>query len=371
MDDPYLCKREETEALLEEIVALVSSSKAVHPYARSTVRGLHQLFLHDEELSLLPSNEVNGQISTIIGLNLEGIFVSGMVEQQRLSNITEKVYALLGAYTHTKDIDVLDAFLYEAFNIDPCFNAHVDLLSSFCATSALGLSSKVMEEDQIPPQKVMLFLDAMQTLSKETGSSWAPKCDELKVFMFDRLDSYDKGEQEWIIGPNFETLFLKVPSNALYTAPQEKKLLLKQAQPPTFKGEGAHAECDVEAWIEAMEDYFEAGETQPINQTMLAMFCLVGDAKIWWKQHRKDLGVLGSSQSWEKIKEAVTTRYLPSAHRDAKMNGFFALKQLSLSVGEYYSKFVTLGRYVPKMSTEQLVARFCQGLNQLCNGISL
>ncbi|MCO5591337.1 hypothetical protein L7F22_045319 [Adiantum nelumboides] len=46
------------------------------------------------------------------------------------------------------------------------------------------------------------------------------------------------------------------------------------------------------------------------------------------------------------------------------MNEFYALQQLGLTLEEYYSKFVSLRRYVPSMSTEQQIARFCQGLNR-------
>ncbi|MCO5602660.1 hypothetical protein L7F22_056796 [Adiantum nelumboides] len=148
----------------------------------------------------------------------------------------------------------------------------------------------------------------------------------------------------------------------LYTATQEKKLLLKQVQLPTFKGEGPNIERDAEAWIEAMDDYFLAAGITPANQAMLSMFRLSGDAKLWWKQHCRDNPT--SSPSWEKMKQAVKDRYLPPAHQALKMNEFYALRQLGLTLEEYYSKFVSLGRYAPSMSTEQQIARFCQGLNR-------
>ena len=37
--------------------------------------------------------------------------------------------------------------------------------------------------------------------------------------------------------------------NVVYTEVQEKKLLLKQMQPPLFKGEGTDIEKEAEAWI--------------------------------------------------------------------------------------------------------------------------
>ncbi|MCO5574550.1 hypothetical protein L7F22_028338 [Adiantum nelumboides] len=159
----------------------------------------------------------------------------------------------------------------------------------------------------------------------------------------------------------------QVPPNAVYTAVQEKKLLLKLAQPPNFKGEGVNVERNVEVWLEAMDDYFEAAGTHPQNQTMLAMFRLTGYAKIWWKTHCRDSDIIGASQTWEQIKDAVTARYLPPAHKATKMNKFFSLRQLSSTLEEYYSKFVTLRRYAPKMTLEQQVARFCQGLMEPLN----
>ena len=44
------------------------------------------------------------------------------------------------------------------------------------------------------------------------------------------------------------------------------------------------------------------------------------------------------------------------------MNEFYRLKQFSLSLEEYYSNFVSLRRYAPLMTEEQIIARFCQGL---------
>ena len=153
--------------------------------------------------------------------------------------------------------------------------------------------------------------------------------------------------------------------NAVYTEVQEKKLLLKQMQPPSFKGEGMDIEKEAESWIETMDDYFTAVGTTATNRSMLALFRLSGEAKLWWKQHCRDIGISENSQSWSEIKQAVKERYLPPAHEALKMNEFFRLRQLSLTLEEYYSKFVTLQRHAPpRMSIEQQVTRFCQGLNE-------
>ncbi|MCO5560561.1 hypothetical protein L7F22_014176 [Adiantum nelumboides] len=95
---------------------------------------------------------------------------------------------------------------------------------------------------------------------------------------------------------------------------------------------------------------------------MLARFRLIDDAKLWWKQWCKDEGVEEGSQNRANIKKTVEGRYLPPGHKAIKMNEFFALKQLSLTLEEYYSKFVTLRRYAPALTSEEQIARFCQGL---------
>ncbi|MCO5553291.1 hypothetical protein L7F22_006812 [Adiantum nelumboides] len=95
---------------------------------------------------------------------------------------------------------------------------------------------------------------------------------------------------------------------------------------------------------------------------MLGMFRVSGDAKLWCKQHCRDNPT--SSPSWEKMKQTVKERCLPLAHQALKMNEFYALRQLGLTLDEYYSKFVSLSRYAPSMSTEQQIAQFCQGLNR-------
>ncbi|MCO5549451.1 hypothetical protein L7F22_002922 [Adiantum nelumboides] len=129
-----------------------------------------------------------------------------------------------------------------------------------------------------------------------------------------------------------------------------------------LQGEGPSIERDVEAWLDAMDDYFVAAGIASENQVMLGMFRLTGDAKLWWRQHCRDNTT--SSPSWEGMKQAVKKRYLPPSHQALKMNEFYALQQLRLTLEEYYSKFISLRRYVSQMTMEQQIARFCQGLNR-------
>ena len=97
-------------------------------------------------------------------------------------------------------------------------------------------------------------------------------------------------------------------------------------QPPSFKGEGSKIEKEAEIWIELMNDYFFVASTTPANQSMLDLFCLFGNAKLWWKQWCKGQGVRKHSQGWPKKKQAVKDCYLPPTHESIKMNEFFSLQ---------------------------------------------
>ncbi|MCO5607404.1 hypothetical protein L7F22_061600 [Adiantum nelumboides] len=145
---------------------------------------------------------------------------------------------------------------------------------------------------------------------------------------------------------------------------QDDALYTEIQRLPSFRGEGDDVEKKAEAWIEAMDGYFIAVKTTSANQSMLGMFQLTSDAKLWWKQHCHDIGVAENSQSWREIKQAVKEVHLPSAHKALKMNEFFALKQRGLSLEDYYLKFVSLRHYAPAMTIEQQVVQFCQGLNE-------
>lgn len=76
-----------------------------------------------------------------------------------------------------------------------------------------------------------------------------------------------------------------------------------------------------------MDDYFDIAHTSTKNRAMLGMFKLVGDAKLWWKQHCKESGVNENTQEWEEMKRAIIERYLPlDHHRAIWMNEFFDLQ---------------------------------------------
>ncbi|MCO5606570.1 hypothetical protein L7F22_060758 [Adiantum nelumboides] len=172
---------------------------------------------------------------------------------------------------------------------------------------------------------------------------WIPKS-KVSTTMTNKRPTEAKTEWKWQPKKNHDN---NIENNALYTEVQEKKLLLKQMQPSSFRGEGDDVEKKAEVWIEAMDDYFIAAKITPANQSML--------------------GVAEDSQSWREIKQAIKEMYLPLAHEALKMNKFFALKQQGLSLEEYYSKFISLRRYALAMTIEQQKTRANQAQEEIVN----
>ena len=138
-------------------------------------------------------------------------------------------------------------------------------------------------------------------------------------------------------------------------------------RPESFSGEGKDVAKEAEAWIEALDDYFLLVNTSAENESMIARYKLIGEAKLWWKEWCREQLIDESTVVWKVIKEAIKERYLPLDHETLKMNEFYGLTQKHLSVDAYYSEFVKLKRYAPTMTKPQAVSRFVRGLNPPLN----
>ncbi|MCO5591611.1 hypothetical protein L7F22_045600 [Adiantum nelumboides] len=252
-----------------------------------------------------------------------------------LNQIALQLWVLMDQDTQPQDDS-------QSFDLDDSEDMHLDRLH----TILLQLLTQLRQDRAIVTSELANAInslrDAVQTYQIDVADVQVCKLEE-QVFLLGRHVAGIKTQLNKLSG-----LIIRL-SNALDRA-------------QIFKGEGATVERDAEVWLEAMDAYFEATGTHPQNQMMLAMFKLTENAKIWWKMHCRDSDIIGTSQSWEEIKNAITMRYLPPAHKATKMNEFFSLRQLSFTLEEYYSKFVTLQRYAPKMTLEQQVTSFCQGL---------
>jgi len=83
-------------------------------------------------------------------------------------------------------------------------------------------------------------------------------------------------------------------------------------------------------------------DNQKVNYDV---FMLIGEAKYWWDGTRRLLEGGRIIITWDVFKTKFLEKYFPNDVRRAKEIEFMQLKQGSMTVGEYASKFEELGKY--------------------------
>ncbi|XP_042939461.1 uncharacterized protein LOC122274490 [Carya illinoinensis] len=128
--------------------------------------------------------------------------------------------------------------------------------------------------------------------------------------------------------------------------------------PPLFDGKGT--ELDADNWLERLEKIFSVISCTEEQKVEFAAYNLADVANGWWKATRgfiqQELGE-ATPISWNKFKEAFNDRFFPVSIREAKAREFANLKQGTMTVRQYASKFVELSRFAPHLvHTEALKA---------------
>ncbi|XP_042950153.1 uncharacterized protein LOC122282266 [Carya illinoinensis] len=136
--------------------------------------------------------------------------------------------------------------------------------------------------------------------------------------------------------------------------------------PPLFDGKGT--KLDADNWLEHLEKIFSVISCTEEQKVEIAAYNLADVANGWWKATRgfiqQELGE-ATPISWNKFKEAFNDWFFPVSIREAKAREFADLKQGTMTVRQYASKFVELSRFAPHLvHTEALKAeKFERGLN--------
>ncbi|XP_028074882.1 uncharacterized protein LOC114277199 [Camellia sinensis] len=112
---------------------------------------------------------------------------------------------------------------------------------------------------------------------------------------------------------------------------------------PTFQG--GLKPLKSEAWVLETEKLFEVFPCSEAHKVLLATFALQEEARRWWMLIRDTNNVM----TWAQFKEAFFKKYFPQCVRDRKVTEFEQLKQGTMSVAEYESKFIELARHAPHM----------------------
>ncbi|XP_027337114.1 uncharacterized protein LOC113850769 [Abrus precatorius] len=135
---------------------------------------------------------------------------------------------------------------------------------------------------------------------------------------------------------------------------------LMEHEPPKFEG-GFNPE-GAQRWVASMEKIFHAIGCQEEHKVNYATYMLCGEDEDWWRFASQTLPQEGGYIQWETFNVIFLGNYFPQDLKKQKAREFLKLKQGSMTVGEYATKFQELMKYWPhyqhKDGEEDLCAQF-------------
>ncbi|XP_071929077.1 uncharacterized protein [Coffea arabica] len=133
--------------------------------------------------------------------------------------------------------------------------------------------------------------------------------------------------------------------------------------PPKFLG-GSDPDV-VEQWLEAMINIFAALNYTEQRQVNFAVFQFEGPARAWWNVIRAKWEREQTVWTWANFIREFNEKYRPPLVQERREDEFIGLRQGTLSVAEYETKFTKLSKFASELvATEpRRVRRFIQGLN--------
>ncbi|XXG42105.1 hypothetical protein AAC387_Pa01g2449 [Persea americana] len=135
--------------------------------------------------------------------------------------------------------------------------------------------------------------------------------------------------------------------------------------PKEFSGQKDALAAD--DWLVNTEKIFDVFTCTGIQKVNLTASLFFGLADTWWKTVKEPYQAMADETAWETFKNHFTDKYVPSHIKRQKAIEFQQLKQGSMTVLEYVTKFERLGRYARELiDTEQKkITEFLEGLNPI------
>ena len=136
---------------------------------------------------------------------------------------------------------------------------------------------------------------------------------------------------------------------------------IAQSKPPTYPGEPDPTV--LETWLREFNKLFEAVGCSNELKVSNGVFYLRGEADLWWSQNETTLRAVPNF-GWDRFQEQIREKFYPVFLQKQKADEFLELKMGSMTVTEYYSKFIELSRFAKEaVATERMKAsRFERGL---------
>ncbi|XP_010687049.1 uncharacterized protein LOC104901197 [Beta vulgaris subsp. vulgaris] len=119
---------------------------------------------------------------------------------------------------------------------------------------------------------------------------------------------------------------------------------LAKVKPPYFKGQSDPA--FLENWIREFEKLFEVVNCPSNMRVGQAVLYLKDEVDLWWRENGARLSA-AEGFNWEAFLFTLRGKFYPAFMRKQKAQEFINSRMGSMTIFEYYGKFIALSRFAP------------------------
>ncbi|XP_058778904.1 uncharacterized protein LOC131652922 [Vicia villosa] len=117
----------------------------------------------------------------------------------------------------------------------------------------------------------------------------------------------------------------------------------QRENPPVFKG--TYVLHGALTWLKEIERIFCVMDCTPNQKVRYGTHMLAVEASYWWLETRQRLETTGEEVTWVVLRREFLRKYFPEDVRGKKENELLKLKQGSMSVTDYATKFSELAKF--------------------------
>ena len=139
----------------------------------------------------------------------------------------------------------------------------------------------------------------------------------------------------------------------------------RKRAPKEFSGHEDPLNAD--DWSTNTEKIFDVFTCTGRQQVHLTASLFYGLADTWWQMVKEQYLTMANEGAWEAFKTQFLDKYIPSRVKRQKAIEFQQLKQGSMTVLEYVTKFEWLARYAPELVdiVQKKITKFMEGMNPI------